>query len=114
MSIRVITAIHGRFFGEIRTDPTGATRFSLVLCRYVSIPRVVWIAVDGIVGKGGMTGAIHGVFTGGGAWAFAGGLDRMSQRPRCCRMVLMTSRSSMKLMIRMVPRHFGQMSGSTS
>jgi hypothetical protein len=32
----------------------------------------------------------------------------MSQKPRCFRMVLTTSRSSMELMIRMLPRHFGQ------
>ena len=40
------------------------------------------------------------------------GLDLTSHSPRCFRMVLMTSRSSMKLRIRMIPRHFGQVRGS--
>jgi len=38
----------------------------------------------------------------------------MSRSPRWCRMALMISSSSMKLMIRMPPRHFGQTSGSIS
>ncbi len=41
------------------------------------------------------------------------GLDLMSHSPRCFRMVLMTSRSSMNPMIRMIPPHFGQVRGST-
>ena len=41
------------------------------------------------------------------------GLDLTSHSPRCFRMVWMTSRSSMKLMICMIPRHFGQVRGST-
>ena len=47
-------------------------------------------------------------FRAGGAWALGVGLDLTSHSPRCFRMVWMTSRSSMKLMIRMIPRHFGQ------
>jgi hypothetical protein len=38
----------GRFLEEIRAYSAGVTRFSLGLCRYVSIPRVFRIAVDGI------------------------------------------------------------------
>ncbi len=57
-----------------------------------------------------------------GTWAlgvgsrikYGTGFDLTSHSPRCFRMALMTSRSSMKLMIRMVPRHFGQVRGSTS
>jgi hypothetical protein len=37
-----------------------------------------------------------------------------SQSPRCFKMALMTSPSSMKLMTRMTPPHFGQVKGSTS
>ena len=36
------------------------------------------------------------------------GLDLTSHSPRCFRMVLMTAQSSMKLIICMIPRHFGQ------
>jgi len=53
-----------RFSGEIRVDSAGTPRFSLVLCCYVSIPRVVLITVDGVVVEGGMTEAIRGVFAG--------------------------------------------------
>ena len=49
----------------------------------------------------------------GGAWALGVGLDLRSHSRRCFRMALMTSRSSMKLMICMIPRHFGQVRGST-
>jgi len=41
----------------------------------------------------------------GRAWALGIGLDLTTHRPRCFRIVLMSSRSSMKLMIRMIPRH---------
>ena len=41
----------------------------------------------------------------GGACALGMGLDLTSQRPRCFRMALMTSMSSMALMILMVPWH---------
>ena len=47
-------------------------------------------------------------FRAGGAWALGVGFDLTSQRPKCFRMALMTSRSSMKLMIRMIPRYCGQ------
>lgn len=50
----------------------------------------------------------------GGSWIFGGGLDRTSQSPRWVRISRMTDGSSMKLMIRMVPLHFGQTNGSTS
>jgi hypothetical protein len=79
--------LSGRFFGKFGLTPAGAIRFSLVLCRYVSIPRVVWIAIDGIVGKGGMSGAIRGVFTGKRGMGLCGRFDRMSQRPRWFRLV---------------------------
>jgi hypothetical protein len=59
----------------------------------------------------------------GGEWIFGlsaciaqagGGLDLTIHNPRCFRMALMISLSSMLLMMRMVPWHFGQMRGSTS
>jgi len=60
------------------------------------------------------------MYPAGGAWAlgvgsrikYGTGFDLTSHSPRCFRMVLMTSRSSMKLRIRMIPRHFGQVRGS--
>ena len=52
-------------------------------------------------------------FRAGGPWALGIGLDLTSHSPRCFRMVWMTARSSMKPMIRMIPRHFGQVRGST-
>jgi len=59
-------------------------------------------------------------FRAGGAWALGVGFDLTSQSSRCFRMAWMTCRSSMQLMIRMVPRHpskgsgqaFGQVRGS--
>ena len=48
------------------------------------------------------------MYPAGGAWALEVGLDLASHSPRCFRMAWMTSRSSIKLMIRMVPRHFGE------
>jgi len=42
----------------------------------------------------------------GGSWVFGGGLALASHNPRCSRMARITCLSSMKLMIRMVPRHF--------
>jgi len=50
----------------------------------------------------------------GGSWILGGGLDRTSQRPRCIRISRITNGSSMKLMMRMVPLHLGQIKGSTS
>jgi len=56
------------------------------------------------------------------SWIFAclhatyrqgGGLVLSSQSPRCLRMSRITDWSSMKLMIRMIPLHFGQTRGST-
>jgi len=44
---------------------------------------------------------------------FGGGLALASHNPRCSRMARITDGSSIKLMIRMVPRHFGQTRGST-
>ncbi len=48
---------------------------------------------------------------GHGPWEW--GVDLTSHSPRCFRMAWMTSRSSIKLMIRMIPPHFGQVRGST-
>jgi hypothetical protein len=44
--------------------PHRSNRTQLCLRHCVSIPRIVWITIDGIFGKGGMAGAIRGVFTG--------------------------------------------------
>ncbi len=41
------------------------------------------------------------------------GFDLTSHSPRCFSMAWMTSRSSMEPMICMIPRHFGQVRGST-
>jgi hypothetical protein len=63
MPISVIRRSRHVFRGN-SDRPHRIDRIQLCLCRYVSIPRVVWIAIDGIFGKVGMSGAISGIFTG--------------------------------------------------
>ena len=46
--------------------------------------------------------------------ALRAGRNLTNHSPRCFRIALMTSRSSMNLIIRMLPPHFGQVRGSTS
>jgi hypothetical protein len=49
----------------------------------------------------------------GGPWALGVGLVLTSHSPRCFRMALVTCGFSIKLMIPMIPRHFGQVREST-
>gem|GEM_PF-1721005 len=49
----------------------------------------------------------------GGSWISGGGLALASHNPKWLRIARITDGSSMKLMIRMIPRHFGQTRGST-
>ena len=50
----------------------------------------------------------------GGSCIFGGGLDRTCQSPRCSSIARITWRSSIALMTRIFPWHFGQIRGSTS
>jgi len=52
--------------------------------------------------------------SGGVAVALGGGLALISHRPKCLRIFLMTSGSSMKLKIFFFPEHLGHVNGSAS
>ena len=49
---------------EISTPASSNHTFLSAFCLYVGIPGVVGIAIGGMVGEGGLTGVIRGVFTG--------------------------------------------------
>ena len=104
-----------RLLGAQRFFPSAICYLCLRL--KVCLPGVVRVSIKVIVVQGGVERNFQGRIpaaticsgSGQGVWVLGVGFDLNSQRPRCFRMALMTSRSSMKLIIRRLPLNFGRL-----